>query len=117
MAITSKETRETLERWQFDLNLEETTAGGKENQSRLVQFIPCYSFRAFPAHTLIHRYITSDNGSSSTKVEKPPKSTAQIQKDIQDIIRQITSSVTFLPSMEEKCAPPLSFPASLRAIR
>jgi len=26
-----------------------------------------------------------------------------VQKDIQDIMRQITSSVTFLPSLEEKC--------------
>ena len=37
------------------------------------------------------------------KVVKAEKTQAQIQKDIQDIIRQITSSVTFLPSMEEKC--------------
>lgn len=34
------------------------------------------------------------------KMEKTPE---QVQKDIQDIMRQITSSVTFLPSLEEKC--------------
>lgn len=33
-------------------------------------------------------------------MEKTPE---QVQKDIQDIMRQITSSVTFLPSLEEKC--------------
>lgn len=31
-----------------------------------------------------------------------------MQKDIQDIMRQITSSVTFLPSLEEQCASLLS---------
>lgn len=39
------------------------------------------------------------------KTDKTPE---QVQKDIQDIMRQITSSVTFLPSLEEKCtSPPL----------
>jgi hypothetical protein len=41
---------------------------------------------------------------SAPKPAKPEKTTEQIQKDIQDIIRQITSSVTFLPSVDEKCA-------------
>lgn len=40
---------------------------------------------------------------SAPRPVKPEKTTEQIQKDIQDIIRQITSSVTFLPSVDEKC--------------
>lgn len=37
------------------------------------------------------------------KPTKPERTTAEIQKDIQDTIRQIVSSVTFLPVVEEKC--------------
>ncbi|KAL8286495.1 hypothetical protein RQP46_004512 [Phenoliferia psychrophenolica] len=73
MAIISKETRETIERWQFDINVEDVPGkGGKEN--------------AAPA-----------------KPAKPERTTTEIQKDIQDTIRQIVSSVTFLPVVEEKC--------------
>lgn len=42
--------------------------------------------------------------SSTDKPLKQEKTPEQVQKDIQDIMRQITSSVTFLPSLEEKCA-------------
>ncbi|KAK4704123.1 mitotic spindle assembly checkpoint protein MAD2, partial [Phenoliferia sp. Uapishka_3] len=73
MAIISKESRETIERWQFDINVEDVPKPGeKEN--------------AAPA-----------------KPAKPEKTNAEIQKDIQDTIRQIVSSVTFLPVVEEKC--------------
>lgn len=43
---------------------------------------------------------TAGAAAHKAKVEKTPE---QVQKDIQDIMRQITSSVTFLPSLEEKC--------------
>lgn len=42
--------------------------------------------------------------SNTDKPLKQEKTPEQVQKDIQDIMRQITSSVTFLPALEEKCA-------------
>ncbi|GAA5852645.1 hypothetical protein JCM8547_002577 [Rhodosporidiobolus lusitaniae] len=84
LIIMNRDTREVVERWQFDVSVEEPPAGGgeggKENEGP-----------------------TPSSSSSSTapkaKTEKTPE---QVQKDIQDIMRQITSSVTFLPALEEK---------------
>ncbi|GAA5975610.1 hypothetical protein JCM10908_005217 [Rhodotorula pacifica] len=84
LIIMNRDTREVVERWQFDIQVEEppepagSAAGGKENEG---PFAP------------------GQAPSSKPKAEKTPE---QVQKDIQDIMRQITSSVTFLPSLEEK---------------
>ncbi|GAA6050911.1 hypothetical protein JCM3770_002531 [Rhodotorula araucariae] len=77
LIIMNRDTREVVERWQFDIHVEEPPAEGaaKENEG--------------PPST----------ASGKPKTEKTPE---QVQKDIQDIMRQITSSVTFLPSLEEK---------------
>jgi len=44
------------------------------------------------------------SASAAAPKAKTEKTSEQIQKDIQDIMRQITSSVTFLPTLEEQCA-------------
>ncbi|BGP14723.1 hypothetical protein JCM10213_002747 [Rhodosporidiobolus nylandii] len=80
LIIMNRDTREVVERWQFDIQVEEPPAeagagGGKENEG------------------------PSPAGPLKAKTEKTPE---QVQKDIQDIMRQITSSVTFLPALEEK---------------
>ncbi|PRP85553.1 DNA-binding HORMA domain-containing protein [Planoprotostelium fungivorum] len=62
LVVTSVQTKETLERWIFNIQ-KETVSNGE-------------------------------------KVEKPQK---EIQSEIQAIIRQITSSVTFLPLLEGQC--------------
>ncbi|GAA5912144.1 spindle checkpoint protein MAD2 [Sporobolomyces salmoneus] len=79
LIIMNRDTREVVERWQFDIQIEEPPAesGSKENSAG----------------------EASTGGPMKTKGEKTPE---QVQKDIQDIMRQITSSVTFLPSLEEK---------------
>ena len=76
MAIITTESRTTIERWQFDIQLDPSTT---------------------PTTT------TTPPALPPTTTTTKPKSLAQIQKDIQDIIRQITSSVTFLPAIQEKC--------------
>ena len=48
---------------------------------------------------------TRPQGTTKEK-SRPEKTNEQIHKEIQDIIRQITASVTFLPSVEEKCESP-----------
>ncbi|GAA6064308.1 hypothetical protein JCM10212_002740 [Sporobolomyces blumeae] len=85
LIIMNRDTREVVERWQFDIQVEEppnpeagtSAGGGKDADANSAQ----------PA------------GASKPKGEKTPE---QVQKDIQDIMRQITSSVTFLPALEEK---------------
>ncbi|GAA6034378.1 hypothetical protein JCM8097_002695 [Rhodosporidiobolus ruineniae] len=79
LIIMNRDTREVVERWQFDIQVEEPPAegagAGKENEGPASAAAP------------------------KAKIEKTPE---QVQKDIQDIMRQITSSVTFLPALEEK---------------
>ncbi|POY76812.1 hypothetical protein BMF94_0064 [Rhodotorula taiwanensis] len=85
LIIMNRDTREVVERWQFDIQVEEppeagaaTAVGGKENAA------------------------SSSSTAAPTSKPKSEKTPEQVQKDIQDIMRQITSSVTFLPSLEEK---------------
>jgi mitotic spindle assembly checkpoint protein MAD2 len=73
LAIKSVETDETLERWQFDIHTEESAA----------------------------------NSAPLPGGAKPPKKKEKTEKDVQgeirEIMKQITSSVTFLPILEEEC--------------
>ncbi|GAA5840978.1 hypothetical protein JCM9279_001278 [Rhodotorula babjevae] len=82
LIIMNRDTREVVERWQFDVQVEEPPAeggagapAGKENDGPT---------------------------SAAAPKAKTEKTNEQVQKDIQDIMRQITSSVTFLPSLEEQ---------------
>lgn len=96
MAITSKETRETLERWQFDVRLEDTPtyAQGKENAASVVALLEaserCSNVRCRP------------EGATPAK-GKVELTEDQVQKDIQAIMRNITSTVAFLPALRDKC--------------
>ncbi|CAG8498262.1 1399_t:CDS:2 [Acaulospora morrowiae] len=69
LAILDLDSRETLERWQFDIQ------------------------------------VIDDNDSSkgSASAKKKEKTEKQIQTEIREIIRQITSSITFLPTLTDKC--------------
>ncbi|KAJ9092448.1 hypothetical protein QFC22_005682 [Naganishia vaughanmartiniae] len=82
LAITSKETLETLERWQFDIIRE-------DDDSR-----PTSS--TVPEGTTI-------NGIQKDKPKKE-KTEKEVQTEIREIMKQITASVTFLPTLEEECS-------------
>ncbi|KAJ5950205.1 DNA-binding HORMA [Penicillium vulpinum] len=83
VVITSKETGEHVERWQFDIEIfskqskskSSQKAGDKENS-------------------------TSGDAKPAEPIEKTEK---QIQEEIQAIFRQITASVTFLPVLDGDC--------------
>jgi mitotic spindle assembly checkpoint protein MAD2 len=83
LVIQQKSDGETVERWEFDVTVEEPPIDDANNISQPSQA---------PA-----------SSSSSSKKEKPAgsktksKSLAEVQLDIQEIIRQIISSVSFLP--------------------
>ncbi|KAI8620342.1 mitotic spindle checkpoint component mad2 [Chytriomyces sp. MP71] len=83
LVLTSLETREVLERWQFNIHLESTD---KENTSSN----PTSSFHG-PAMP------------SQTASAAQPKTEKQINAEIAAIMRQITASVSFLPMMTDPC--------------
>jgi mitotic spindle assembly checkpoint protein MAD2 len=77
LAIKSIETDETLERWQFEIHTDEAAAaGGKPS-------------------TLVGR--TESGGKKKEKTEK------EVQGEIREIMKQITSTTTFLPILQEEC--------------
>ncbi|KAJ2784828.1 Mitotic spindle checkpoint component mad2 [Coemansia javaensis] len=74
LAVNSRETRETLERWQFDVQLVDEAAG-----------------------------TDGPAAAAAAASERPPKSEKTLRMEIQAIFRQIAASVSFLPIIEEKC--------------
>ncbi|TPX37005.1 hypothetical protein SmJEL517_g00784 [Synchytrium microbalum] len=76
LVISSRDTREVLERWQFNMDVEAESSSDKENAS----------------------------GINATKSHSSkPKSEKEIHAEIQRIMRQIISCVTFLPTLNEPC--------------
>ena len=81
---------------------------GISREREPVEHIPppfLFPSRGFFAHRVEER-VTCRAAEQPLKA-KTDRTPEQVQKDIQDIMRQITSSVTFLPSLEDKCSYPL----------
>lgn len=74
LAITSKDSGQVVERWQFDVEVLKSEPNATPNTAN-----------------------SANNITDSTDRQK------EIQKEIQAIIRQITASVTFLPVLSEPC--------------
>lgn len=81
VVVTSKETGEHVERWQFDVNVL-----GKVSKSK--------------PKTDSTQNENAGDVAAEAKIEKTE---AQIQEEIQAIFRQITASVTFLPMLDGNC--------------
>ena len=79
VVVSGVDTGETLERWQFKVNLDDDNmASGEENRA--------------------------PNTAQTNQTTKKSKTTKEIHGEIQAIIRQITASVTFLPLLNEPCS-------------
>ncbi|PGH08792.1 hypothetical protein AJ79_05891 [Helicocarpus griseus UAMH5409] len=87
IVITSKETGEHVERWQFDVQI----FNNKSSRSRSAAKASPDNENA-PIQT-----------NSPTATPPPEKSEKEIQEEIQAIFRQITASVTFLPVLDGNC--------------
>lgn len=93
VVITSKETGEPVERWQFDVNLAGSASSGKSDK--------------------MSKSSTRDKENADPEAEERPerkekekekaKTEKEIQDEIQAIFRQITASVTFLPQLDGAC--------------
>ncbi|KIY03286.1 uncharacterized protein Z520_01753 [Fonsecaea multimorphosa CBS 102226] len=84
VVITSKETGEHVERWQFDVQIL-----GKSSKQRS-------SKKAADKENTAPDEV-------ATEETEPEKTETQIQEEIQAIFRQITASVTFLPVLDGNC--------------
>lgn len=97
VVVTSATSGEVLERWAFDIEVDAEVTAERFVSAQLNAFyLPQVSFIILflTMYTSIHSYH------HSTNIEKPEK---EIMSEIQAIIRQITSSVTFLPLLDEPC--------------
>ncbi|KAL1792493.1 hypothetical protein ACET3X_009000 [Alternaria dauci] len=81
VVITSKETGEHVERWQFDVQIFGKNAKAKSSKQ-----------------TADQENSVPDAGEASEE-----KTEAEIQAEIQSVFRQITASVTFLPMLDGNC--------------
>ena len=83
VVITSKETGEHVERWQFDVQI-------FNKPSRKLQT---------PKPTDKENAVPEE----AAAISPPEKTEKEIQAEIQSIFRQITASVTFLPQLDGNC--------------
>ncbi|KAK8207573.1 Mitotic spindle checkpoint component mad2 [Zalaria obscura] len=81
IVITSKETGEHVERWQFDVQI-----FGKESKKRTSE-----------------KPADKENDSPAGDEQTAEKTEQEIQAEIQSVFRQITASVTFLPMLDGNC--------------
>ncbi|KAL2370060.1 hypothetical protein RJ035_006987 [Blastomyces gilchristii] len=89
IVITSKDTGEHVERWQFDVQI---FSNSRSSRSRSAQKVsPDNENALIPTNP------------ASTATPPPEKSEKEIQEEIQAIFRQITASVTFLPVLDGNC--------------
>ncbi|KIW61544.1 hypothetical protein PV05_01654 [Exophiala xenobiotica] len=86
VVITSKETGEHVERWQFDVQIL-----SKASKHRSSKKAPDKENAA------------PEDAARTEPASEPEKTEAQIQEEIQAIFRQITASVTFLPVLDGNC--------------
>ena len=82
VVITSKETGEHVERWQFDVQIFNKDSKQKSSKAAL------------------EKENATPDAPAAPEVEKTE---AQVQEEIQAIFRQITASVTFLPVLDGNC--------------
>ncbi|KAF7946406.1 hypothetical protein EAE96_009404 [Botrytis aclada] len=89
VVITSKETGEDVERWQFDVEI--FNKPSKKSSKSKSSTTPSTSENA------------PTEGEAPAPAPAPEKTEAEIQLEIQSIFRQITASVTFLPELDGAC--------------
>ncbi|KAI9831690.1 MAG: hypothetical protein M1819_004756 [Sarea resinae] len=81
VVITSKETGEHVERWQFDVQIFNKSTKSKPSK----------------------RSVDKENAAPAPVEPPVEKTEKEIQDEIQSIFRQITASVTFLPQLDGNC--------------
>ncbi|KAK2625310.1 hypothetical protein QTJ16_005679 [Diplocarpon rosae] len=86
VVITSKDTGEHVERWQFDVRIH-----------------PSVEIFKKPSSKKSSKKATDQENAAPETTPFPAPTDAEIQAAIQAIFRQITASVTFLPQLDGEC--------------
>ncbi|KAF2138598.1 uncharacterized protein K452DRAFT_301122 [Aplosporella prunicola CBS 121167] len=109
IVVTSRETGQHVERWQFDVDVFSKSINNSSSSSS-----------SKPAHSPSTATTTdaatetdsadaatdAENATTTTTTPSAPekeKTEAEIQSEIQSLFRQITASVTFLPMLDGNC--------------
>jgi len=82
VVITSKDTGEHVERWQFDVQIFNKSSKSKTSKKSTDK---------------------ENSAPEESQQPQPEKTEKEIQDEIQSIFRQITASVTFLPQLDGDC--------------
>jgi mitotic spindle assembly checkpoint protein MAD2 len=104
VVITSKETGEHLERWQFDVQLLGRAAAAKNTATTTTTTTTSSSSSSSGGGGGGSDENSSAGVAAPIQTEKPKEKTEkEIQEEIQSLFRQITASVTFLPMLDGRC--------------
>mmetsp|Transcript_11049 Transcript_11049/g.13071 ORF Transcript_11049/g.13071 Transcript_11049/m.13071 type:complete len:251 (-) Transcript_11049:204-956(-) len=106
VVVTGVDSGETLERWQFNISVDnDTGTSGKELKEANGDIVMGGTSAVVIGDENIPAPHNGVKPKTTTKKAKASrKSMAEIHKEIQAIIRQITASVTFLPLLNEPCS-------------
>lgn len=101
LVVQGVDTLETLERWQFNVSVDDTDTSSLYGNSENVKSVANKNSNNRP---FFSPETSKPSGAKSDDTKMVGnKSVREIHKEIQSIIRQITASVTFLPLLQEAC--------------
>jgi mitotic spindle assembly checkpoint protein MAD2 len=100
VVITSKETGEHVERWQFDVQIFNKSSKHKSSRKTADKENTAPEFVQYLTESC---FALTNSREAEANEPLPEKTEAQIQDEIQAIFRQITASVTFLPVLDGNC--------------
>jgi mitotic spindle assembly checkpoint protein MAD2 len=113
VVITSKETGEHVERWQFDVCLQRPNQRPRLTICRFRSLgnkpranppkLQLTRKTRFPSKCTTNCEVQALTHPRSGQDAPEEKSEAEIQAEIQSVFRQITASVTFLPMLDGNC--------------
>lgn len=111
VVVTGVDSGETLERWQFNISVDndgegnDTNISGKELEEDNDDIVMGGTSAVVIGNENMPVPRNGVKPQTTTKKAKASrKSMSEIHKEIQAIIRQITASVTFLPLLNEPCS-------------
>jgi len=99
VVLTSVESKEVLERWEFKVEYETEGEGGDEKKTS-----PAAEKTGENANPNAAKVDTKDPSKPAKFKDTAKKDVKQIKQEIRDVIRQITASVTFLPLLDCICS-------------
>lgn len=106
VVISGKESGEDVERWQFDVDVtsppSSSSTAASSGASKPSKSKPPSSSSTATA-TAPAPAQAKENAAAATAADTETRTEAQIQAEIQALFRQVTASVTFLPTLAEQC--------------